>query len=492
MNDDLMNSEAKLRELTNAETVPRRVYRYLRERMDSGEFVSGQKLPSSRILASRFGVARISVITAFEELDKDGLVDIVPKVGAFFKGIPKVDETSEQVADDSVSAFVAEMMPEMAVVLKDAAAFHLQENRPFALDFYDSELLKKKSFEGIVGRFTKNPRFSVSYAPSAGCIELRRLLAERLRRQRGMLVDAEQVIITSGIQQNLNLTLQVLFDAQDLCLIENPCFPLQRKAFEAAGISLRPLTGGLIGDNWETPEGGSLKAFYLHPGSPMLVVQAQSRAYREHLLEKARDLNCWIIENDVGYEYRRQTLPSYYSLAETSEDVRRVIYFGSFNHTKYPAVNLGYLVCPHELVDAFAGAKRLADHDVDISHQLILAEEIQKGLWDEHLRKVERVLGKRCCVACNFLNERFQKWGSVVSHASGPYIVFKFKVDVDDGLISEFLRKDFGIETFPLSSCYVGEAISTNGLILGVSGYPLTKLMQALKTLEMGMSAYAR
>ena len=468
-------------------SVRERVYLLLCAKIDAGEFSPGQKLPSSRELSARLGVARISVIKALERLADEERITISPKVGSFVKNRAETKSSSAGGKAAQKNPALCSYTPEKASLWQQAARMNVQDNCPFALNFYDAEILKKKSMGEIVARFTKNPRFSVSYAPPAGCLELRQVIAERLRHRRAMLVDPEQVVITSGLEQNLNLMILVLFDPSDLCLMENPCLPIFRQIFHAADVEIATFdkAAGM-------PKSFNVqkrpKAIFLQPSMPFPYTHVMPLERRKSILQKAQEIESWIIENDTGCEFQEKLQPSFYMLAQGTENAGRVIYFGSFNHTKYPAVRLGYMVFPPSLVDASIGAKRLADHDVDISHQLILAEEIKKGLWDTYLRRIKRVFNERRGVLSELIGSKLRKWGKVLAPEAGTHLVFIFHSKTDDCAEAKFLKQRFGIETMPLSPCFEGDAAPSSGLILGISGYCEESMRKAFDLLAEGLA----
>jgi GntR family transcriptional regulator/MocR family aminotransferase len=194
---------------------------------------------------------------------------------------------------------------------------------------------------------------------------------------------AENLVVVSGSQQGLSLASRLLFEPGDSILVEDPCYQGARQIFRADGLDLVPCP--VTGDGLEWPGDSPAKAVYVTPSHQFPTGVTLPLARRLKLLSWAQARNAVILEDDYDSEYRYEGRP-----LESIQglDVHgRVVYLGTFSKVLFPALRIGYLVLPRDLVSSFTRAKWLSDRQASVLEQRATAELLRSGEFDQHLRR---------------------------------------------------------------------------------------------------------
>src|SRR5204863_26532 len=234
------------------------------------------------------------------------------------------------------------------------------------------------------------PDRSLGYPDARGAAELRRALAEHLRRVRGVAVDAQRIVVCSGTAQGLALLARAL-DGPHIA-VEDPGLPPHRAILVAHGARLSAMTVDGEGAKVETlpalaARGGVIDAVFVTPSHQSPTGAALTPARRAVLLEWATSTGGLVIEDDYDAEFRYDRAPLG-ALQGLAPD--RVVYMGTTSKTLAPALRLGWMVLPPALLERVAEQRSLADHGTPTLEQLALARLIDSGAYDRHLRQARR------------------------------------------------------------------------------------------------------
>jgi GntR family transcriptional regulator/MocR family aminotransferase len=178
-----------------------------------------------------------------------------------------------------------------------------------------------------------------------------------------------------------------------------------------------------------------------------------SASRRDQLLGWADRTGAYIIEDDYDGEYRYDIRPI--PPLHAFDDAARVIYLGTISKTLSPLLRVGYLVVPQELVDAFRTAKRLTDRHTPTSEQAALADLIQSGVYERHVRRLRRKNAQRREALLRALSAHFGDAVEVQGSDAGLHVVVWFN-DVDmarEGEIAARGRQK-GVGVYPISDLY--------------------------------------
>ena len=249
---------------------------------------------------------------------------------------------------------------------------------------------------------------------------MREAIAEHLRRSRGVICEAAQVIIVNGSQQALDLAARVLLERGDVAVIEDPNYQGARDAFLAAGARLHPVPvdqDGLIPA--KLPKRARLA--FVTPSHQFPTGTILPVGRRMALLEWAKRAGAVVIEDDYDGEFRYEGRPV--ESMQGLDREGRVIYVGTFSRTIFPALRIGYLIAPRTLVCALSAAKWLCDRHTATLEQETLAEFIATGAYERHLRRSRRVNALRRRVLLESIAKYLESRVDVTGEGSGAHVV---------------------------------------------------------------------
>ncbi len=316
-------------------TLARQIYRQLREMILNGDLASGHKLPSTRSLASELSVSRNTVIEAYSQLIAEGYLKT-------YKG-------SGTVVADGLHALDIVVPMERKLIITPEKAPPEKEIIDFRTGIPALEYFPRKEWSNIYREVCqKGPASGFGYCGASGIWELREAIAGYLYRTRGLSCAPGQIMITSGTTQGLSLISHILRDNQKTVLVENPSHSGLRNVITMAGCSIegvpadeKGLCTELLYDKrqvsfiYTTPS-------HQYPLGGILPIQR-----RLELVRYAEQNNCYVVEDDYDGEFRYEG-PPVSSLYELNP--QRVIYCGSFSKILAPALRLGFMVLPQELL----------------------------------------------------------------------------------------------------------------------------------------------
>jgi len=456
----------------------RQVYDELRRGILSGRFTPGDRLPSTRELATSLRVARATVATAYDQLVAEGYLDGQRGAGTFVcrelpeqpLQPPRPQEARTTESGVRLSAFVTRLGPRAPLPPTPAGSISLSSTNP------DSALFPFPVWNRLVRQHLRRMSPGLHrYAPDgAGHGALREAVASYLGRSRAVQCRAEQVVVVNGSQQALDLCARVLIDPGDHVMVEEPGYPDARQLFTAAGARVRPVAvdaDGLL----VSAIPSSVRLAHVTPSHQYPSGVSMSLARRLELLAWARARRAVVIENDYDSEFRYggAPLPSLQGLGDAS----RVVYVGTFSLAMFPGLRIGYLVLPPSLVEPFLRAKWSADRHTAQLEQAALADFIREGHLERHIRRMRRVYKRRREALLGALARHFGGRATVVGDAAGLHVVVRF-----DGPDMAARAARCGVGLVSTRSCYA-EAAPANEFILRFSGVGERALTEAVRRL---------
>jgi len=324
----------------------RQVYEHISTAIKTGQLRPGDRLPSTRSLAEQFGTARSTIDTAYAILAGQGYM-----VGRGQAGTVVSSELHSRAIAGAISR---------PRVISTVPGPVVRAPRPFQMGVPALDVFPRKLWSRLVAREARGfAPADMTYPDPAGYAPLREAIAGYLATSRGVRCTAEQILITNGYQDALNLVAGVLLQRGDKVWHEDPNYPPTGEALRAAGATLVPIRvdadGMRVSDGLARARRASLAVVTPSHQSPLGVALSLPR--RLALLSWARAAGSWIIEDDYDSEFRYvgRPLPALKSLDRDD----RVLYAGTFSKVLYPSLRLGYLVVPESLVATFARSNRL-------------------------------------------------------------------------------------------------------------------------------------
>ncbi len=449
---------------------------------------SGDRLPPSRDMAKLLTLGRVTVSSAYSRLTEEGFLESRPGLGTYVSAFaPSREAESWKKPAQDPQPLKRASLSNRAHKAALAAQFHVQATEPLAVIAPDYDSLPGKKWTQIVARVSKSPWLHNSYSEPGGYMPYRKAVADYVRVTRGISCEPEQVIATCGIQQGLALCAQLLLNPGDIAAVEDPCFEPHRLALNFWDLRVAPVSLDDEGISIESlnEEAPDAKAVLVTPSHQYPLGTLMSLSRREQLLHWAQTHGAWLIEDDYDSELRYGGSPPP-ALASLDPSLNNVIYLGSFTKMIYPGFNLGYMVVPEHAVQAFAGAKCLADRHVSEVHQAILNEFIAGGYYDNHIRRLKKLYEGRRRAAIRAMGRYCKNYGHLKLNNQGTHLTFIFENFVDDVSFCETLKKEFRIESRPLSPCFQSHA-PQSGLIIGFAGFSENEIEVSVMRLGRAM-----
>jgi len=478
----------------------RQIYDTIRRAILSGKFYATMPLPASRLLAKQLRVSRMTVINAYDQLVAEGYLESKTGAGTFvaahlpeeFLQAPNVESLRNKEKSSprkiNFSAYGKYLAEINNVILQHHGAssfLPFQQGVP-AVDKFPFELWWK-----IAQRWQKKPPASIlGYNHSNGLAPLREAVSAHLESVRGLRCTAEQVIITNGTQQSLDLIGRIFLEKADEVWIEDPCYFGARDIFAATGAELVPVPIDAEGFDLREARKKSSRArlVYVTPSYQYPLGITMSLARRMNLLEWARETGSFIIEDDYNSEFRYAGRPLA-SLQGLDRD-GRVIYLGTFSKTIFPALRLGCLVVPPDLTEVFAAARALTDLHSPVIDQAILAEFIADRHFARHIRRMRGIYEERQRILVAEAKKHLKGMLEVSPAEAGMHLIGWLPEGVSDRDVSE-RATEANLKISPISALCLSETLR-GGLLLGYTAFDGNQIKHGIKKLALVLDEFIK
>jgi len=440
----------------------------------------GSRLPSSRLLARELGVSRNTVLSAFDILASEGYTEAeigsATRVSSILPETLQIPEYSDRLP---TSAPATPCLSRLVQTRKRPSMGYADDIIPFHVSAPDLSHFPFDVWSRLLNRFWRNPpRDLLVNGDSAGYRPLRQAIAGYLRTFRSVECNENQVIITTGAQQALILAAQVLLNPGDRVWLENPGYPGLQHAITATGAIGAPVE---LDDEGISIEHGitiapDARAAAVTPSHHYPTGVTMSLPRRLALLDWAASTRSWIIEDDYDSEFRYGSRPL--SALQGLDRHGRVIYAGTFSKVMFPALRVGYLVVPSNVVDAFLTLRRAVDDHPPIAVQPALATFIDGGHFASHVRRMRGLYAERRESLIASLDSHFSGLLRPVASEAGMHICALldpgYATGTEDGSVDKKMAavaRQNGINVTALSEFYLTEP-ARHGLMLGFAGFP--------------------
>ncbi|MCP4314476.1 MAG: PLP-dependent aminotransferase family protein [Hyphomicrobiales bacterium] len=440
------------------------VYEGLRERIATGSFVSGSRLPPTRSLAVELGVSRSTIVTAYEQLVAEGYVE--GRQGSAYA-----------VCDMGEVELAAKPKPAATPI----SAPKRPGRKPFSPGVPDMRHFPYRQWARCVARVARNePESLITPGDLFGDLRLRQAICEHIFQWRGVRANPEQVLITAGSGDALEICIRALAKPGDRVGLEDPGYPQIRNFVSSLGMRSLWLNVGQEGAELPPSSGTKLPCLVvLTPTQQYPLGGAMTPARRREFLSWAERADAWLIEDDYDSEFRYAGRPIP-ALASFDRN-ERTIYTGSFSKIFSNNLRLGYLVIPDALTQIFADTLRRFGGKASIMPQRALATFFEDGEFYRHLRRVRRIYAERRRVLIDLLKSELGGDAQIEDPQAGMQFVLSFPDGCDDVGLSKAANEQ-GLSVSALSAYYASDQ-PRKGLVLGFCGFSPEELEEGVKTL---------
>lgn len=372
------------------------LYKQIRDqilaRIENGTYPAGFRLPPTRELARSLNTNRNTVVRAFEELEAAGAIQSTVGRGTFVapkalakSPMPKPPAPAGLPWNSLVSR-VSDAEP-LSRLDRLARSYQNHDTINLAAMYPSADLLPDAPLRRCIDHVLRtDSATALGYAPRSGLPRLRDLIARELQN-RGVMAAADNVLVTTGGQQALDLIARILVNPGDTVLIEDPTYPGALNAFAAVGARVVAIATDAEGPRMDvlrqmTHPG--VKAFYLMPNYRNPTGAIISAARRQALIAWSHEAGVPLIEDDYGADLNLDDTPLPPTLRALDSDV---LYLSTFSKKLIPALRVGFAVTPQPIHTRLATLKQGVDLGTSALLQATLAEFIDRGYLRHHLRR---------------------------------------------------------------------------------------------------------
>jgi GntR family transcriptional regulator / MocR family aminotransferase len=379
----------------------------------NGLLKPGTKLPGARSLADLIEVNRNTVVAAYEELSLQGYVELIAKKGAFIsKRIP--DIKAKPIIEPN--RFIR--YPELAgyrIKVNTTLPLVAVQQQPGVLEFNDGLPDERiapledltRCYRAI---FKRGSRLQFGYTEPEGNSNLREAVSQFLNETRGFQTTKENIMITRGSQMGIFLLAQLLLKVDDTVLVGETNYPAADNAFRYTGAWLQRIKIDNLGIDVDAIEKickrRKVRAVYVTPHHHFPTTITLSACRRMNLLALAEKYGFIILEDDYDYDFHYKSSPILPLASADSKGM--VINIGSFSKNFSPALRVGYLVAPKNIIVEVARLRSIIDKQGDYLLEQAIAELFNEGIMKRHLRKALATYHERRNFLCDLLNKKLK------------------------------------------------------------------------------------
>src|SRR6266699_163049 len=476
---------------TLAVPLHKQLYEGVRSAILRGQLQAGARVPSTRAFARELGISRATVQLTFQQLIAEGYLQGRAGSGTYVAATFPPEGVEQPVQDThpgrsssagrtiSARAHTWLSTPYFARLLL-VPGQGLQ--RAFRVGLPALDAFPRTLWQHLLLRsWRQMPTELLEYHDPAGYLPLREAIASYLATARGVRCTAEQVILVNGSQQGLDLAARLLLNPGEQVWMEDPGYPGARGALLRAGARLVPVpidTEGLVVQLGKERAPQARLAF-VTPSHQFPLGVTMSIARRLSLLEWARAAGAWIIEDDYDSEFRYVGRPL--AALQGIDRANRVLYLGTVSKVLFPAVRLGYLVVPPDLVNVFIAAHLFTDIHPPLLEQVTLATFLHEGHFVRHIRQMRQLYQERQVTLVDLARETLAGKLELQPAVAGMHLIGWLPGKQDDRQVARAAARVW-VDVSPLS-LYAREGNERPGILLGYTAVGAEEMRAGLQRL---------
>jgi GntR family transcriptional regulator/MocR family aminotransferase len=465
-------------------TLAAQLYRQLRDRILDGRLAGGQRLPSTRDLASQLRVSRKTTLEVFERLISEGYLHARAGDGTFVTdGLIRARAEGRSATEIDVQA--APQSPAVRTLWTDTPLALSMPPRlaPLTYDFLGG-VTDKSVFPFDAWRRCFNhalrvqARSRADYRDPGGEQALRLAISRYVGFSRALDCNWQDAIVTQGAQQALDLLARVVIRPGDVVAVEDPGYPPARTVFAAAGAKIVGIpvdAEGIV----VTQLPKKARLVYVTPSHQFPLGMPMTLARRVALLEWAQRCGAVVVEDDYDSEFRFDGRPM--ESLKSLDTAGLVAYVGTFSKTIFPELRIGYVIAPRGLNAALLKAKQACDWHTCTLTQTALARFMLDGHFARHLRRVHKHYEVRRAILIDHLQHRLAPWFEPIVPAAGIHLSAWLKSGIDEQDLADAAR-EMSIGLYGIGGFHISEP-RRGGLLFGYGGISAEQIEEGLNGL---------
>ena len=479
-------TEILLRERGGGEPAYRWLYGALRREILEGRLRPGTRLPATRDLAAEHGLSRGTIVTAFEELKAEGYVEGSVGSGTYVsKVLPEeLLEVKRAGARRASPQGQRRALAPYGRAVRGFPNFSSRASRAFQSNLPALDEFPVTLWAQIANRRLRRTSMSMLTGCEAmGYGPLREAIAAYVSRSRGVVCTGAQVVVVSGVQEALDLAVRLFVGPGDKVCMEDPGYIGAARVLEAVGAKVISLGIDAQGAKLPGPRQVA-KLLYLTPAHQAPLGVTMSLARRLEMLEWARRAGTLIFEDDYDGEYRYSARP-----APALQGLDRngvVLFAGSFSKVLFPALRLGYVIVPEDLVERFVAAKSILNRHAPLLEQTVLCEFIEAGHFGRHLRRMRELYSERLGAMLELGDRYLSGMLEISKIEAGLQTVGWLATGLDEREVAKAASAR-GVDTVPLAGFYRSprelERREAGGLQMGFAALGMREIRRGVEEL---------
>ncbi|MFC7778388.1 PLP-dependent aminotransferase family protein [Pantoea sp. GCM10028869] len=444
---------------TNGElTLQQQLFQRIKQAILTGKLAAGTRLPATRQLALDLAVSRNTVIAVWAQLQAEGFL-LSDRQGSRISKMAQLPQETQPAASSEIalSPRIAQLRSSHRTLSQEMA---LRPGVPSLAHFPLAQW--RRALNRVM---LHQPQQLLGYGDPLGERTLRAALAQHLALARGVRCTPEQIVITEGAQQALTLCVALLSSPGDIGWVEEPGYRGAKAAMRLGDMRIEPIAVDAQGlapqpQDWQQRPP---RLIYTTPTHQYPTGAIMSAPRRLALLAAARQQQTWIIEDDYDSDFRYSGEPI--AAMQGMTQPTPVIYVGSFSKTLFPALRLGFMVLPPQLVAPLRPALHELLRGGNRPEQQALALFLRSGDFSRHLSKMRRLYRQRQTTLRQALQQTFGAQVPLLGGECGMHLVLSLAADQNDMALVDRLIQS-GYAPGALSGFYLGEQ-KQQGLVLG-------------------------
>lgn len=445
------------------------IYETFRGQILSGVLEPGTRLPATRKLALELAVSRNTVDNAYQQLVMEGYVTAHPGSGHIVNALPLMEHTVSPPSSHSDARPYREPLPvryDFGSGRTLTESFPIKAWRKCILASLDHEVSKP----------------SYIYPSLQGEYPLRKAIRDYLLFTRGISCNADNIVITSGLEFSLERILGLFPVSSPVVAMENPGYHSARQTFLLHNCSLIPIPVGSDGLDVRHLEGLSAHMLYVTPSHQFPTGSILSIQHRLRAIDWAMKNDAYIIEDDYDSElrYNAKPTPPLFSLDISS----RIIYLGTFSKSFAPNIRVAFMILPDNLRDRYMQQYQALHNSVPSVIQRALSVFISEGNYGRYVERLRVNNRRKNHTLVEELTYTFGKNIHITGAGAGQHILAEILCDLDESQLRTKALQ-YGIKLHSAAKYWFDPNDAPRHLIMmGYGGISLPDIAPAVKLLH--------